>query len=453
MSIHVEISPGRMEALVDVRRGSEPLTVDAIKRALDEAGVCHGIDEDACGKLVEAIDQVPEGGRIQHRVAQGTPPANGADGGVRMLMESHRSSVGVENQSGIVDFHERGAFTSIEQEQLIAEIVLPGEGTPGKDVCGEELKPEPGKKASITAGQGTTLTAGGTELRATRAGDLRCSGDRIEVSDSIRIPGDLGYEMGSVECEGSVRVEGDVLPGFHIRAGGEVTVGGVVDGAEVGSGHTVVVRQGVIRGGRVSAEEALTVGYVSAAYLQSETSVKILKEAVHGTVVSGGSITMPATGRVIGGSLSAHREIEIGSAGHVKGTLTVLAAGVDPLRDLRAAKLAAKMQSSEGLRRKLERIKDFADEEGKGRLEPLLDRQAAKHEETSAELEDLEREDGNLLDCRIKVHKDVHSGVLIRIGRSEMKIEEPVRRATFRYDSESGIVGLFDATGTTGGEE
>ena len=105
------------------------------------------------------------------------------------------------------------------------------------------------------------------------------------------------------------------------------------------------------------------------------------------------------------------------------------------------------------MRRKLERIKDFADEEGQGRLEPLLDRQAAKHEETSAELEDLEREDGDLMDCRIKVQKDVHPGVLIRIGRSEMKIEEPVRRATFRYDSESGIVGLFDATGTTGGEE
>ena len=91
-----------------------PLTVDAIKRALDEA-----------------IDQVPEGGRIQHRVARCTPPSDGADGSVRMLMESHRSSVGVENQSGIVDFHERGAFTSIEQEQLIAEIVLPEEGTPG----------------------------------------------------------------------------------------------------------------------------------------------------------------------------------------------------------------------------------------------------------------------------------------------------------------------------------
>lgn len=453
MSLHVEISTDKMEANVEVHRGQESLTVAAIVRALNEAGVSHGIDEGACAKLVESLEQVPEGGLVRHLVAQGTPPTDGTDGSVRMVTESHRSSVGVESQSGSVDFHERGAFTPIEQDQLIAEIVLPGDGIAGTDVCGKELKPEPGNKASITAGQGATLAAGATEVRATRAGDLRYADDRIEVSDSIRIPGDLGYEMGSVECEGSVRVEGDVLPGFHIRAAGEVTVGGVVDGAEVGSGHSVTVRQGVIRGGRVSAVEALTVGYVSSAYLQSDTSIKILKEAVHGTVVSGGSITMPATGRVIGGSLSARREIEIGSAGHDKGTPTVLATGVDPLREFQAAKLAAEVKGSEGLRRKLEQLKNLAGEDGKDSLDPLLNRHRERHEEKSAKLEDLEKERQELAECRIKVHQDVHPGVLIRIGGSEMKIDEPCRRATFHYDSEAGVVGLFDSIGTTGGEE
>ena len=179
-------------------------------------------------------------------MARGTPALDGDDGSIEMAVESGRQDIGIESESGTIDFHERGAFTPIEKEQLIARGVRPTPGTPGKDVRGEEVKAEPGKRASLTAGSGTALTAGGTELRATRAGALRFSGDRIEVSDLIRVSGNVDFEMGSVECEGSVTVEGDVMPGFRIRAGGDVSIGGVVDSAEVKAAGTVTVRQGVI---------------------------------------------------------------------------------------------------------------------------------------------------------------------------------------------------------------
>jgi uncharacterized protein (DUF342 family) len=74
---------------------------------------------------------------------------------------------------------------------------------------------------------------------------LRCVDERVEVIDLIKVSGNLDYNTGSIECEGSVRVEGDVLPDFHIRAGGDVSIGGVVDAAEVTAGGAVVVRQGI----------------------------------------------------------------------------------------------------------------------------------------------------------------------------------------------------------------
>ena len=343
-----------MEAIVEVRRQKdESLSVEVIKKFLDEAGVCHGIDDALCAELVDSLSEVPDGGRLRHAVARGTPPVDGDDGSIEMTVESERKDVGVESGSGRFDFHERGSFTPIEKEQLIAHVVPPTPGTPGKSVRGEEIKAQPGKRASLTAGSGTVLTAGGTELRATRTGDLCFSGDRIEVSELIRVSGNLDFEMGSIECEGSVTVEGDVMPGFHIRAGGDVSIGGVVDSAEVKAAGRVKVRQRVIRGGRVSAGGELKVGYVSGSYLESDANVTILKEAVHSTVVSGDSIAVPSSGRVVGGSLQAKKRIEIGVAGHQNGAATVLV--VAPLNQLQEEKFKVRIGKIKDLAQKSRR--------------------------------------------------------------------------------------------------
>jgi uncharacterized protein (DUF342 family) len=82
-------------------------------------------------------------------------------------------------------------------------------------------------------------------LRATGGGDLRCADNRIEVRDLIRVPGNLDFGMGSIECVGSVSVEGDIPPEFHIRAGGDGTIGGVVDAAEVTTGGSAKASYGV----------------------------------------------------------------------------------------------------------------------------------------------------------------------------------------------------------------
>src|SRR6185295_8675210 len=134
----------------------------------------------------------------------------------------------------------------------------------------------PGERARLTPGQGTRLEAGGTELRAIRHGDLRCLGDVIEVLDIIKIAGNLDYSVGSIECDGPVRVEGDVLPGFHIRAGGDVFVGGVVEGAEITTRGSIVVGQGILGGSRVCANRKITLGYIRESYLECDGPVGIL---------------------------------------------------------------------------------------------------------------------------------------------------------------------------------
>ena len=448
MSINIRISHDKMEAVAEVKTSEdEAVDVSAIKAALETAGVSHGVSDESCEELVQLINEGPPGRPVRLAVARGTLQVDGEVGSVRMIIESHRDAIGVANDSGVIDFHNRGSFTFVEKGQLIAKIVPHTSGTVGKNVCGGVIPARAGERAALNAGEGASVVAGGTELRATRDGDLRRTDDRIEVAEVIRVPGNLDFDLGSIECEGSVRVEGDVLPEFHIRAGGDVTIGGVVDGAEVIAGGDVVVRQGLIRDSRVTAKGNVKVAYISNSYVECDGDVSILKEVLHSTVLSKTSITTPATGRVVGGSLIAQKNIEVGVAGDLNGRRTVPSAGVDPTKRLEAAKLLDRIQEGESVQAKIKKIKEPVSPERIEHMEKLLSTELSMQEKRTEELARLQAGNPDLKECFIKIRKNAYPGVDVKIGPGNLEINEEYRSATFHYDPESGEVAGVSGSG------
>jgi uncharacterized protein (DUF342 family) len=250
--------------------------------------------------------------------------------------------------------------------------------------------------------------------------------------------------MGSIECGGSVSVEGDILPEFHIRAGGNVTIGGVVDAAEVTAGGDVVIRQGVLRGSRITAKGNIKVGYVSNSYVECEGDVSILKEALHSTVLSVSSITLPATGRVVGGRLHAQKRIEVGIAGDLNGHQTTLGAGVDPMKKLQEAKVSAQIQQAESLHAKVRQMKELAPPDRHADLDKLLSKEVTKQGDAAEELGKLKEEGLSVDEAMIKITKAAYPGVRIQIGSGELGIDDEYRSATFHLDQKSNeVVGLF----------
>jgi len=261
------------------------------------------------------------------------------------------------------------------------------------------------------------------------------------VMDMIRVPGNVDFAFGSIECEGPVRVEGDVLPGFHIRAGGDVWIGGVVEAAEVSSRGNVTIVQGVLGGSRIQASGRITVGYAREAYLEASGNITIARESVNSTVVSGDRINMPTDGRVVGGRLLARNTIEVGAANFVQGVPTVLAAGVNPLEQLRALRLKTTVDRADSLERRIGKLKDLTGPEGPhGLLDQILERAAKKREGSAGQLAQLSGNEAELAACRVQIKKEIHPGVHIRIGASELTVRNDSRAATFYYDSESGQV-------------
>ena len=260
------------------------------------------------------------------------------------------------------------------------------------------------------------------------------------MTDLIRVSGNLDYEMGSIECEGAVYVEGDVLPGFRIHAGGDVTIGGVVDAAEVKTGGTLVIRQGVLPGSRVYAKGEIKVGYVSGSYLESESAVTIGKEVLHSTIVSGESITLPASGRVLGGGLFAQKGIEVGIAGHINCLRTILATGVKPPQSHSEIPVAA-TTGAKAIKPQVKRTGSALESDSQATPDERgLSREKTKQEPDSGELSDLISEDAAYSECYIEVRRSIHPGVRICIGPSEMEIKNEHQSAIFHYDVEAGEV-------------
>jgi uncharacterized protein (DUF342 family) len=430
MAIVVNISSDSMEAVVEVDEAADDT---AILRALTVAGVVHGIDAHACKHAVATTGT--------HVVARGDPPIRGLDGRIEMAVEFHRSNVGVARGSGSIDFHERGSFTSIEKDQLIARILPPTPGIPGKNVRGIGIAATPGTRARLSAGKNTKIEADGEELRATIAGDLRMNGDTIEVLDMIRVAGNVDFAVGSIDCEGPVRVEGDLLPGFHIRAGGDVWIGGVVESAEVNSRGNVTIAQGVLGGSRIQASGYIKVAYTREAYLESGGSITISRESVNSTVVAGDSIHIPGDGRVVGGRLLARNGIDAGSVNFVQGVPTILAAGVNPLEELRALRLKTSIHRADSLERRIGKIKGLTAPDGPHEvLDKMLERTAQKREGIKDQLTDLNANMAEPAACRVQIRKEVHPGVCIRIRSGELTVRNDCGAATFSYDSDSGQV-------------
>jgi uncharacterized protein (DUF342 family) len=131
MSIEIKISGDNMEATSKLERRDVPFDIEEIDAALKATNVLCGVDDGACRELIAAINLKNAGCQMLGTVAHGVSPIAGEDGTAEMIVKYARDTVGLEDELGNIDFRDRGSFTPIEKDQLIANFVGPTPGTAG----------------------------------------------------------------------------------------------------------------------------------------------------------------------------------------------------------------------------------------------------------------------------------------------------------------------------------
>lgn len=319
--------PARTATLVVVPSGdlAPSLTAEDVDAALGLAGVKLGIDH----LLVSSLPLHSAG---EYLVATGWDPSPGSGGRIEYVVEPTHEFRPQARADGGVDFHAVATIPDVRSGQLLAALVDPTPGTPGRNVRGEIIQPEPGVPAELPTGDNVTVSDDGRRIYAATNGLLEITGGRISVRPEYVIEGDVSLETGSLCFSGDIIVRGSVQPGFRVEAGGRAVVMGDVEDAEVCAETFVWVRGAVVgEHSLVHSAGDVKVRTVHHGRIEARRNVYIEREAHEATILAGTDIVLERhRNRISGGTAWAGHQVLAGEIGAVGGVATRVNVGVDP---------------------------------------------------------------------------------------------------------------------------
>ncbi len=452
MKIEVKLSDDGMTASVTLLDDGirYDITEGEILQALKEAGVRYGIDMDAVKSL--ASSPVFD---LETVVARGKPPINGRDGNVVITKKTVPEEFTSKGKVDLRELAARGRII-VHAGEVIGHLVKPTPGTPGVNVKGERVPPKPGNPPKVRIGKNLKAEEDG-RIIAQKDGILRITNDQIYVEEILEIRGDVDYSTGNVDFPGSVIVNGDVKPGFVVRARGDITVRGIVEAATIISHEGNVFLNGV-KGqdkGMIRAKGFVKAKFLESAHVETRGSVEVEGSITNSTIKSGDSVrALGRRGIIVGGLITALKEITAEEIGSPIGVKTVLEIGFDPeLRERERILMAQIKLDEENLEKLTLILKDLLKIKEKFGSLPEEKRELYKkvtqtiiHLRESLtnnreELEKLRREQRETRkEAKIIARKVLHPGVVITIFQREFRIDKPLESVVLTVDEKENKI-------------
>ena len=260
-------------------------------------------------------------------------------------------------------------------------------GVAGKDVYGNELKARPGKPLRLKPGKNIILKD--DKIYATTAGQISISSNSVNVFPVFEVKGDLDLNTGNIDFVGNVMIQGNVPSGYEIKAGGDVRITGLVEGATIEARGSIHISGGIAgqKKAKVIAGGDLHTRYVNQAIVVAGNDIQVDNFIMHSEVTAGNSIDCK-NAHIIGGKISAGRSIEAGEIGNQHFARTELFIGVESeLLQKERTILDEIVKMKDGLT-KLAMLKERLDERERvaGKLSPTESQMMAKQHETAVAL-------------------------------------------------------------------
>lgn len=198
---------------------------------------------------------------------------------------------------------------------VVATKVAGVPGRVGRTVTGKPLGEEPAepRDVALLAGKGAELAPDGTQVVAAIVGNPRCVAGVVETVPELKIEGDLTPAIGNVDFDGNVLVMGDIEIQLEVRASGDITVLGGVEGASLVAGRRIVVHGGVRNGATLDARDAVLVRFVEGSKVRAAARLIARGDVTHCQVEDVGELI--AGGSVVGGQIHVRERLEAWTLG------------------------------------------------------------------------------------------------------------------------------------------
>jgi uncharacterized protein (DUF342 family) len=227
-----------------------------------------------------------------------------------------------------VDHRDVTQFVRAAAGQPLCELLVTA-AEDGRDVFGDLVMCPPTAVPDVAlpeAGPGVILQ--GRTLVAQHDGCVQRAGGRLTVRKLYEVAGNVDFKVGNIDFDGRVTITGDVLPGFSVKATGDVAITGMVENASIEAGQHLSIKGGVAGRGttRLQAGGRIEARYLRGTSVEGGERVVVTAECVDSQIACEGDLLVEK-GTIIGGSVRAGGDVRANLLGSDMGVATSITAG------------------------------------------------------------------------------------------------------------------------------
>jgi uncharacterized protein (DUF342 family) len=328
----IEVSENHLQAFITlVETPQDDWSFDRLVAYVLQKGVRYRLDEEAIRQLVSNSESLKNN---PWQIAQGIAPKPGEDGYIRFIYEKKDQAGPATLADGSVDYYNIRTLDNIKSHQVIAECMPPTEAVAGTSVYGEPIQGKNGIPARFKIGKNVYVNEEGTKLLSSIDGLVSTTdGGKINVFAIYEVPGDVDFHIGNIDFVGTVIVRGSVLPGFKIKANGDIRVMGNVEAADLTSDGKIEVLSGIIGLHKCTIQAGTDVrtSYMHNAKIIAKGNVFVQQSIMHCEVKAGKSVFCNSDrGLIVGGLVLAGESVVARNIGNPTSTPTLIEVGIMP---------------------------------------------------------------------------------------------------------------------------
>lgn len=460
-SVSVDIAADRMSATLTVTPpyGGASITREQITQALEEHQVKSGILEDAIDKIIAA------GEAKNQLITQGREAVDGEDGYLQCLVDTAKERRPRLDEHGIANYRDLGGIVTVHPGERLMQKFPPTPGEPGENVLGQEIPPKPGMEAMFASKlSGATPDPSDVSfLIAEIIGQPVIVDHGVEVEPTITIEA-VDISTGNVDFEGTVNVTEDVQAGMHIRATGDIHIGGTVEAAILEAGGNVVIEGGIIGHGdihhsddgksaigKVKCGASFSARFVENAIIEAGDSIQVADFVMQSNLTAVNQILVGAPGgtgkgHIIGGRAEATLLVQTAMLGSQAGIKTLVAVGTNPNLHEQVKLIGKTFETKVKELDEIIKLLTFLDKHPeKATLEIRAKAEGTRvalleaTQQLMKDKYDLEQQLKLTVNARIVVGKTVFGGTQVEIGNKVLKMNTEHEGGTFVLNEEGEI--------------
>jgi len=391
-------------------------------------------------------------------VARGKEAVHGYDEYFVPLLKLEKKA-GKMMEDGRIDFKELESIIEVKSGQELLRRVPPVKPEDGLNVYGDKVVALYEKKEGFLKGEHLVESPKEANIFISDIdGCLIVEGKKVSVSPYAIVKGNVDYDTGNLDFSGSVHILGSVLPGFIVKAKGDVIIDKNADDSYIEAEGSVIVKQGIAGRGamKIVAGGKVETKYILNSVVEAAGEISVDDSIINSTVFSNDKISVTAkTGKIIGGEISARHEIVVNVAGVEKENLTKLNVGVSLFVEREIVEIRKEAESVRAnVNETMMKIKSsfgeglFADPKKFLSILPPVKKKACLA--LLAELTSLNKELQQInarraeAEAKLKLEREpcvivtdtVYPGTMIGIKRRRKRIEEKLQNVKFFEDPE-----------------